>query len=166
MTSPRDSAGTPVRHFKPTNRLASMIRLPGGKTVQEAIQAAQAAVEHYRPEVVSDIDAAIAELERLSTRPAPGAPEHERVYRISSSVLDHAGLFDLEDVGRAAYSLCELVDRMQERGVWDASAVTVHVGSMRLLREMGQGDPLQRAELLRGLAAVVAKFSAEPASAA
>ena len=46
MTSPRDPAGTPVRHFKPTNRLASMIRLPAGKTLQEAIQAAQAAVEH------------------------------------------------------------------------------------------------------------------------
>ena len=164
--SPKDQAVTPVRHFKPTNRLASMIRLPGGKTVGHAIEAAQAAIEHYRPEVVSDIDAAIVELERLSTRPVPSPTDRDSVYAISSSVLEHAGLFDLEDVGRAAYSLCELVDRMQERGVWDAKAVVVHVGSMRLLREMGQDDPLHRAELLRGLAAVVAKVSGEAANAA
>ena len=148
-----------VRKFAATNRLAELIVLPGGKTVREALDDAQTAVEQYRPEVIDDIDARIAELERLSTEASPSA---ETMYRASAGVIEHAGLFGLGHVGRAAYSLCELVDRLQQRGTWDAAAVAVHVGSMRLLRDMGENPEAESGagELLAGLHAVVAKVGA------
>jgi hypothetical protein len=129
--------------------------------VREAVADAEAAIEAFRPEVIEDIDAMIVKLEQLSKQERPDA---DVVYRCSAGIIDHAGLFGLGDVGRAAYSLCELVDRLRERGTWDTAAVAVHVGSMRLLRDMPDGEPAARTHLLSGLQAVVAKTARpEPA---
>jgi hypothetical protein len=148
-------ATTPhVRRFAATNRLADMIRVPGGKTVERALADGQAAVEQYRPVVIEDIDARIARLEALT---AETAADGEAVYADALGVIEHAGLFGLEAVGRAAYSLCELVERLRARSLWDAESVAVHVGAIRLLRGMAdQNGPESRA-LLAGLAAVLAK---------
>lgn len=156
-----DRPATPVRHFAPTNRLTALIREPGGKAIKAALEEAQAAIEQYRPEVIGDIDARILELERLAADPTPSIVAREEVYRAASAILEHAGLFGLRPVGEAAYSLCELVDRLANRAAWDAPAVSVHVGSIRLLRELGEDQELQRAQLLRGLHAVVAKVVAD-----
>jgi hypothetical protein len=145
-----------VRKFAATNRLADMIRVPGGKTVERALADGEAAVERFRPEVVDDIDARIARLETLSADPAP---DGETVYREALGVIDHAGLFGLGAVGRAAYSLCELVERMRARGFWDAPAVAVHVGSLKLLRGMADQDGSESEAVLNGLSAVLAKVA-------
>jgi chemotaxis protein histidine kinase CheA len=143
-----------VRKFAPTNRLAEMIGLPGGKTVRDAVQDAEAAVEEHRPEVLADIDAQIAALERLAAQPEP---EAQALYRISAGIIEHAGMFGLAHVGEAAFSLCELIDRMELRGQWDRASVDVHVASIRLLQGLGDDEAGQREHLLRGLKAVTAK---------
>ena len=148
------SAKPAVRKFAATNRLAEMIGLPGGKSARDAVEQATSAIEQYRPEAVSDIDAWIGELEALS---AQSSPEPQTIYRLSAGIIEHAGLFGLGDVGRAAYSLCELVDRLQQRGTWDRASVAVHVGSMRLLQTLPAGEEVQRARLLNGLHAVTTK---------
>ena len=149
---------TPVRKFAATNRLADMIRVPGGKTIASALADGEAAVECYRPEVIEDIDARITRLEALS---ADAAPDGDVVYRESLGVIDHAGLFGLEAVGRAAYSLCELVERMQARSQWDAPAVRVHVGALRLLRGLADQGGAESQAVLGGLSAVLAKVAPE-----
>jgi hypothetical protein len=144
----------PVRKFAATNRLAEMIGLPGGSTVGDALAGAEAAIERYRPEVVKDIDARIGELEDLA---AQTTPDPKSLYRTAAGIIEHAGLFGMGDLGKAAYSLCELVDRLEQRGVWDTASVEVHIGAMHLLRNLPENDGGQRARLLNGLNAVTAK---------
>ena len=153
-----------VRTFNPERGLKARISLPGGKTLAAAVADAEAEIEAHRPDVIRDVDQRIAELERIAgVSGGPAVDEAERIYGEASAIVDSAGLFDLEDVGQAAYSLCELVDRLGHARVWDGPAVQVHVGSIRLLRGLPADAARERAQLLAGLNAVTAKYAVEAA---
>jgi hypothetical protein len=61
------------------------------------------------------------------------------------------GVFGLGELGKAAYSLCELVSRFQtlERFQWQM--VKVHIDGLRLLRNPGDHAAAIRDEVLAGL---------------
>jgi len=155
---------TKVRTFHPERGLRARITLPGGKTLAQAVTDAEEHIEIHRPDVVRDIDARIAELERIAEGAGAAEPANaDRLYGEASAIVENAGLFDLEDVGQAAYSLCELVDRFGQKRVWDGRSIEVHVGSIRMLRGLPEAATAERAQLLTGLNAVLAKFATEQA---
>lgn len=143
-----------VRKFAPSNRLGALLAQPGGVTVRTALRDAETAVQRFRPEVLADIDARITRLEALAAEPVPNA---RTIYKAAAGVIEHAGLFGMGQLGEAAYSLCELVDRLEQRGVWDAESVAVHVNGLRLLQRLPEDAAAQRVQLLEGLHAVTAK---------
>ena len=134
-------------------RLASLVRQSGGVTVGRALEAVPLHVEPLREQCLAAVDDHIAALEALV---AEGEPEDraaalKAVYGRAAGVLDAAGPFDLEDVCKAAWSLCELVDRYGRAGRADWRAVEVHVQALHLLRHMPAGAVAERRQLLAGL---------------
>lgn len=154
-----------VRHIPYVNRLAKAISIPGGKRVGQAIEDADANLKTIEVPTLEAVDAFIASIQRLSARPED-AEGLSQIYRESNTVIGLAGVFGLKDLSAAAYSLCELIDsRPQDKGV-EAKAMTVHVDSLRLLRQGDAIDPAQRQAMLDGLAKVVARSKrAAPAAA-
>jgi hypothetical protein len=145
------------RHVVP-NRLAHFVNTADGITLAEALARADAKLEEIRPPSLERIDEILAELgAKAPGEPAPG--EVERVYRLANELAGTAGVFGLAGLGRAAFSLCELLDAYRGGAPWGAAAVTVHLDGLRLLRGESSGalPPAAVAAVLAGLDKVVAR---------
>lgn len=149
-----------VRHIPYKNRLAALIRAPGGSRVEDALAAAAANLEEIREPCVSEIDARLAFILEVAKRPIERGMLSE-LYTTANDIVGTAGLFGLTEMGQAAYSLCELIDRNPES--CDASALAVHVNGLRMLRQAEMLDPAQRADMLAGLEKVVQRCSTSAA---
>lgn len=140
-----------VTWFMKKPRLVSLIGAAGGMTVVSALRAAEANNETLRAGALDAVDAILADLEGLTARaPEDATAWLDRVYALSSSLLDVAGPFGLADMCKAAYSLCDLADRQKRAGLCEAAPVQVHVASLKLLRQLDQ-PPAARALILAGL---------------
>jgi hypothetical protein len=147
-----------VRRHAVPNRLAHFVNTADGITLAEALARADAKLEEIRPPSLERIDEALA---ALGVR-APATPEPvevDRLYRLANELAGTAGVFGLAGLGRAAYSLCELLDAQRGAAAWNAAAVTVHLEGMRLLRAEDSGAlaPPAVAAVLAGLDKVVAR---------
>lgn len=154
-----------VKIFRVTNRLKTLIRKPGGIMARDAIMRAEAAMEACYPAAIASIDANLAELMTLST--AKGQQDNERVYKLSSQIIDLAIALPGSGIEAGARALCDLADLATERGVWDQEAVAVHVQAIFLLRHEGKTmSPNARARVADGLRRVMLKRLGGPAEAA
>ncbi len=116
--------------FKVRNRLAQHVAEPGGMTAGMANSRAgrELAAQHGRS--YEAIGETLETLEWLcDSRDAP----MDSVYDLSTQVLDIAGLFDDKQLCRAAYSLCELADKLRTREGEDWASIKLHVNGMRLI---------------------------------
>lgn len=151
-----------VRHIFWTNTLSEISRTPGGLDVREAVARANANLETIRGDCVANMDAALATLENCYRRGAyKSAPSRMRMYRTCYKLIGIADVAGYPAVDRAAYSLCDLLDRIEEAGPWEKEAVTVHMRALRLLRQ-SPGEVAHGA-ILEGLAGIIAKSQARPA---
>jgi hypothetical protein len=149
-----------VRRFVTPNRLTRFVNTPDGIPLAEAIARAEANVAEIKPPSLDYIDELLAEIGPKA--PAnPSLAEMDRLYTIANELAGIGGLFDLAGLGRAAYSLCELVDSFRSVGTWNAAAVTVHFEGLRLLRqeETGALPPEAIRSILAGLDRVVTRFN-------
>lgn len=144
-----------VRVIPYKNRLAKLIQAPGGKRIAAALADARANLDQIADLCLAEIDAAIAAIQDASTAPARTPQSFETMYVASNAMLGLAGLFGREDLGKAAHSLCELLDRAGDWERCPAVALRVHVDSLLLLRHPDALSPPQLAEILDGLAKVV-----------
>ncbi|MGZ5983546.1 MAG: chemotaxis protein CheE, partial [Caulobacteraceae bacterium] len=114
---------------RPENRLAKVVFLPGGKTIAQALEEAQANLDDIRAESLDLLRAKLEEIQAIGrkAKTAPVAADLATLYALSGEVLDIAGLFGLPELGQAAFSLCELLDRLKSRKVWNWPAVQVHL---------------------------------------
>ncbi|RAK57166.1 hypothetical protein [Phenylobacterium deserti] len=144
---------TKANVFKYENRLAKSLVTKGGMTASEAIRTATAAVEQVRQPTLNEIDATLREIYELGERLRAGAdPEALRaMYAAGNRVVAMAGVFGLAELGQAAYSLCELISRLQtsERHNW--RMIEVHLDGLRLLRAPDEHSPEHRQAVLAGL---------------
>ena len=145
-----------VRRFPAANRLAELVRAPGGRTIRRMLADAEAVLEASRPTLDAELDQRIGALEQLAGAGESGRGE---IYDNASAIIDTAGLFGFDHLGEAAYVLCDLVDSLAEQGRWDPSAVAVHVEALRLLRS-ADCPSAERDRLLAGLHAVFDKVTA------
>lgn len=141
--------------YKPKLALYDILDKPGGISVDQAMQRADAALEQHRAGATAALRDAMNKLEELArSRDIARAGE---CYELSIFVLDIAGIFQ-PPLCRAANSLCELVLRMKAAGKWDWPSIDVHVSTMKLLADKrDESDPAVQT-VLKGLGSVVSRF--------
>jgi hypothetical protein len=140
--------------FKYQNRLAKSIVSKGGMSAAEALAAAQRAVNEVREPTIAEIDANLREIYALGEQlKAEGADEDalQQMYICANRVVAMGGVFDLGELGQAAYSLCELVSRFQTLDRFQWSMIRVHLDGLRLLRNPSEHPAAIREEVLAGL---------------
>ena len=138
---------------RPENRLAKVIWIPGGKTIAQALDDAQANLDEIRKESLGVLRAKLEEIQALG-RKSEMAPDEDAIqglYNTSSDVLDIAGLFGLPELGHAAFSLCELLDRLRSRKTWNWPAVQVHLHGLLVLADPDKTPPEGRQTVVDGL---------------
>ena len=142
------------------NRLAKMVKEPGGVRIGQALEQAGQNLESIQVSCLEAMDAQIEEMERLCAdggrRPAEEIKNH--LYDQGNDVLAVAGAFHLEELGEASFSLCELVDRLRTRGKWNQAAVEVHLSAFRLLRQPDPGG--DRSSVILGLKGLTDRVAA------
>lgn len=143
-----------VRKFMVTPRLASLIKAPGGLYVAEALKRGAAAVEASRDTCLSEVDAALDEMDALAKTPGF---DPEAMYNQSARLICFCGAFAEDSLATAARSLCELLDRAGEAGRRDDRGVKVHLSSLRLLHR-SEADEETRKAILAGLSQVVDRY--------
>jgi hypothetical protein len=155
-----------VKRIRVPNRLAAVVRKPGGKTIADAVAGAEANLEAIRDDCVAAVDAILAAMIELSTllKAMPTPENQAKLYGLADEMIGVAGIAHLPAVGTAAFSVCELVDAFSETGAWNWEAVAVHLNGLKLLRAMGdQIDDAAREQVLDGLRAVVKRVGAAEA---
>ena len=140
-----------TRH--PENRLGKVVWLPGGKTIAQALEDAQSNLEDIRNKSLDLLRAKLEEIQTLGKRSEkdPKAADIETLYALSGEVLDIAGLFGLPELGQAAFSLCELLDRLRSKKAWNWPAVQVHLHGLLVLADPGKTPPEGRQSVVEGL---------------
>ena len=138
---------------RPENRLAKVVWLPGGKTIAQALDDAQANLDEIRGESLDLLKAKLDEIQALGQQSAasPQASDLQALYVLSGEVLDIAGLFGLPELGQAAFSLCELIDRLKSRKAWNWPAVQVHLHGLLILADPDKTPPEGRQSVIDGL---------------
>lgn len=146
-----------VRTIPRKSRLSTLIDKAGGLSVGVAKRAAQANLEVMKPRALAIIGERV---DALSALPEPKAPEDvlpARIdaYRISSQIIDAAGMFEMRDLCAAAKGLCDLLDAAGEGGRFDWRIVTVHAQSLRLLMTLPDEATAERTAVIEHLRQVL-----------
>jgi hypothetical protein len=138
---------------RPENRLSKTIWAPGGKTMEKALEDANANLEEVRGERLDGLRVKLKEIQALGRRCEKEAKlaDIRALYALSSDVNDIAGVFGLPELGQAAYSLCELLDNLGARKVWNWPAVQVHLNGLLLLADPANAPPAARKSVVDGL---------------
>lgn len=143
-------------HPAPEQRLTRLIAREGGLTVAEAVQRADAAVALHAPAYAQGVDGGLAQISAALAAGAPTGPEQlDVIYRAADSIVGLAGPAGLHELGRAAYSLCELVQRFRDGAVFKAAAVQVHLDAMAVFRRPPPDQEAVTRSVMEGLAKVV-----------
>ncbi len=133
------------------NRLAKMVKEPGGIKLNDALDQAGKNLDSIHEACMEAMDAELEELDRLCAEGGrkPSDEIKKRIYDVGNDVIAVAGAFSLSELGQAAFSLCELVDRLRTRDKWNQAAVEVHLSAFRLLRQSEPGA--DRSSVVLGL---------------
>jgi hypothetical protein len=143
------------------SRLSKIIKQPGGTTVRGALKDAKLNLEKLRLECVIEIDAKLGQIQQRlgQAKERPAEAEIDEFYRLSNDIVGLAGVFDMTELGEAAFSLCDLLDRLKDADQWDGPAVEVHVSSLALLRH-AKPDAPENQSVLKGLRKLTARVDA------
>ena len=156
-----------VRHIPVKNRLASLIRTPGGKKLKDALADAERNLETVRADCVNQVDHLLSEIQRLAGGGGdPDLAARERIYDLANQILGLAGTFGMASLGRAAFSLCELIDCTLDGGGCPRGEVLVHVESLQLLRYPARLGAAGEAAVLDGLTKIIRHAQARSARVA
>ena len=138
---------------RPENRLAKLVWAPGGKTIADALDDAQAGLEEIRSESLDLLRAKLEQIQAVGRKSekGPTPADLEALYALSGEVLDIAGLFGLTELGQASLSLCELIDRLKSRKAWNWPAVQVHLHGLLVLADPDKTPPDGRQSVVDGL---------------
>lgn len=150
----------PAHVFAVENKLAKIAREPGGRTIENAIRAAETRVESTRGASISALAEKAEQMTALAAeaRASGDATAFGAIYDVSNAIYGIAGSFGLKALAEAAFSLCDLTDwfRGGEPANWPA--IDVHVDGIRLLATLGDKAGAAGADsILEGLRRVRAR---------
>lgn len=143
---------TQARTFKVKSPLARQLHEPGGRMVRDLERQADAALETHRDDAMAMVGGTLILLEELCAEAPDGAGQ--RVYELASSIVDLAGFFDTGPLFEAAYSLCDIADRMNQAETWHWPSIQVHAQALRLILAGGCRTGRTSDTLLAGLRSI------------
>jgi hypothetical protein len=152
-----------VRMFRPENKL-SMVLQNGGMLASEALSNGNKVMKELRKPALKSIDRLIEVMgKQYGAQSRHGDEDFQGLYDLSARIIDICGpVADLQ-IHRAAFSLCELVDRCAGQAAWDWPSVDVHMNSLQLLSQAGAGlQPAQRKVILEGLDRLTGRLPPAP----
>jgi hypothetical protein len=132
---------TTARLITVENRLAALFLRPGGKSVREALGAAERRVLAKLADLATTMPATTGRLRELVDA-AASDPEHglARVYEASNQVFALAGAMGFTGLADAAFSLCDLIEASRETGKPNWEAIRLHADAIRLLGAKSAAD--------------------------
>ena len=136
--------------------LADKMARPGGRTMAEAVRAADAGLDSHREAGMRSLAETLVRLEAACV--ARDEDARATVYELAAAFADMAGFFDTGPLYAAAFSLCETSDRMTAAGCWQWPSVHVHVRALQLILASDCRPDEASRVLLEGLASVVARL--------
>jgi hypothetical protein len=149
-----------VRFTFPKMKLQELIHAPGGITVAEALQRAEANLETLKPQSREELLALLAEAEAVFAGVGKTPAETlTATYGIAVRGIGAGAVCGSPDVDGALGSLCDLVDHLQQTGGEDLGGVAVHLRAWRLLMDPQLPRP-GAAVILDGLRKVTGHFTA------
>lgn len=150
-----------TRFVFPKNRLAKLLREPGGVPVAEAIRRAADNLKTLGPECRAEVAAVLDQIEASFARFPAERDEAalSDLYAITGRSIGTASVADLQGFDVALLSLCNLLDHLRTHGRWDRDAIGVHVQALRLLLNV-EGPAEGLAEpILSGLSKVTRRYA-------
>ncbi|QUD88007.1 chemotaxis protein CheE [Phenylobacterium montanum] len=156
------------RFFKVPNRLRKKIAEAGGARVMEHLAAADQNLEDLREPSLAMIDGIIAEMiQTYGKANRRGDEDFADLYSLAARIIDVSAPVAELEIDRAAFHMCELVDRCMGLDRWDWPSVDVHLDALVLLRnDEGALPAAARAQIFLGLKKVHDKLPKPPPPAA
>ena len=145
---------TPVLKRRVSPRLAKLARLPGGKTVGAIEAEVHARLEKLKDGCFAEAQAKVARMTALAAAlPEPPTPaDLKPFYDLCHEIVGLAGVADLAHAGRAALSLCRLLDGWIHGRPWRPASFQVHLTAIALLCRPDSGlEPSERDQIVGGL---------------
>jgi hypothetical protein len=144
------------------NRLAAMIGYRRGLSLDEATKAAEANLALIEGDCLASLDQALAVIYQHVPQLCQGQaqPHAETIYQAANQVLSLGAHCQRATLGKAAYCLCDLIDRSRATGRWNAPALEAHLKALKRLRhpEADTGPEIEEA-VIDGLLKVNKKVS-------
>ncbi len=132
--------------------LAACLNAPGGLNAAQACERAALKLEGVREKALAAITDCLDDIAHVCAQGPPGPELRRELHRLSCSVAGLGGMFGRDALSKAAYCFCRLLDATES--AWDAAAVGVHVGAMRLLLAPDNLAEAAQRELVDGLGKV------------
>jgi hypothetical protein len=147
--------------IKPDNRLKNALSTGKGLSRNQAVQAATERLEMVRGISLAEVDRTLEEEIVFLSRDIREVsdPRVTDLYAAANRIVAVAGIFDLTELGEASYSLCELVTRMTDGGIWRREMVMVHAEAMQILRHPSSQPEAARVALKTGLRKILAQIA-------
>jgi hypothetical protein len=149
-----------VRFVRPENVLGKAMRSTGGIKVGEALSAAAENLKELEAPAIAELQTTLVQTEAQFAAFGPTYDGHkiDGLYLLANQAIGLAALCGLPAVDDAVVSLCDLLDKLKARKLWDREAVGVHIFSLRALLNANPGDAQVQA-ILAGLRQVSAKYA-------
>jgi hypothetical protein len=159
-TTPGDPA---VRIIAVKSRLSLLAGNAGGKSAAALIAAADGFIQAERGRflewVAGDLGALETLLSRLHDSSGSDTATAAAAYRKASEIRDLGGTFGYQRITDIADSLCELLYRLREAGLYSRDAIAMHEAALRLVCTTAAQPPDAAArEMLAGLRRIVEKY--------
>lgn len=153
---------TAIRVVLPKLRLAELLRSPGGLSVSEAVERAQANLEEIRPACTADL---LALLELCEAGCGNIGEKFDdavlaELYAIAVKGIGAGEVCGLPGLDLALTSFCDLLDHLRTVARYDGEAVGVHVRAWRLLMTSDLPEA-GRQQVVDGLLKVSGRYAAE-----
>jgi hypothetical protein len=149
-----------VRFVFPKHRLAELLREPGGLAVAEALDRAQANLETLKPTCRAELMALLELAEVAYGRLGQSFDDAgmAELYTLAAHGIGAGAVCGAPAVDEGLSSLCDLVDHLRTRRVYDREAIGVNIRAWRLL--MTPGLPAEGiAPVLDGLRKVSKRYA-------
>lgn len=152
-----------LRRYFPSNQLSIALAKAPPRTVRECLNQANENLRHISAACLAHLDTGLDLLEAtMAEWPGSADPDYlQGLYQQSLRLIGTGTVAGLPEIDRAARSLCDVLDGLITRGLWEKGPVEVHIASLRLLRSpqsLGAGVDA----ILEGLHHVRKRFGVEP----
>ena len=133
------------------NRLSKLVWVPGGKTIESALNDAEAGVASLVAVYHASIHSKLTELLEVASQAHPESSQVAGLYQLAVEVADTAGTLTMKELAAGALGLADLLQFCGDNGAWNWPAVQVHARGLLVLADASAVNEEGRAIVLEGL---------------